>query len=167
MSDFRGIDAGVVRVTLPRDCDVCIRRRSRARGDDCVRMAARTRLSPRCSNNRAFCIDGNVLSGLIQETASNLLFGRVCLPRSVQPIDPSVIPRAVSFYAISPKSGLTYPNHGSGGRGGGSIAGNCRYATAKEPVAAVRAAAGFPYARGGDMAACSASGSTQGRGTPH
>ncbi len=167
MSDFRGIDAGVVRVALPRSCDAYIRRRCRARGDDCARMAARTRLSPRWSNNRAFCIDGTVSSGPIHEAVSNILVGRVCLPSSVRPIGPSVIPRAVSFYAISPESGLMYPNHGSEGRGGGSIAGNCRYAAAKEPVAAVRAAAGFPYARGGDMALCSASGSTQGRGTPH
>ena len=112
-------------------------------------MAARTRLSPRCSKNRAFCIDETVSSAPIHEAVSNILVGRVCLPRSVRPIGPSVIPRAVSFYAISPESGLTYPNHGSGGRGGGSIAGNCRYAASKEPVAAVRAAAGFPYARGG------------------
>lgn len=114
MSDFRGIDAGVVRVTLPRGYDVYIRWQYRARGDDCVRMAARTRLSPRCSNNRAFCIDGTVSSGPIHEAVGNILVGRVCLPRSVRPIGPSVIPRAVSFYAISPESGLTYPNHGSG-----------------------------------------------------
>lgn len=156
-----------VRVALPRGCDICIRRRCLASSDECARMAARTRLSPRWSNNRAFCIDGTVSSGPIHEAVSNILVGRVCLPRSVRPIGPSVISRAVSFYAISPESGLMYPNHGSEGRGGGSIAGNCRYAAAKEPVAAVRATAGFPYARGGDMAACSASGSTQGRGTPH
>ena len=167
MSDFRGIDAGVVRVTLPRGYDVYIRWQYRARGDDCVRMAARTRLSPRCSNNRAFCIDGTVSSGTIHETVGNILVGRVCLPRSVRLIGQSVIPLAVSFYAISTESGLTHPNHGSGGRGEGSVAGNCRYAASKEPVAAVRAAAGFPYARGSDMAACSASGSTQGLGTPH
>ena len=60
-----------VRVALPRVYDICIQRRCRASSDDCVRMAARTRISPRCSNNRAFCIDGNVLSGPIHETASN------------------------------------------------------------------------------------------------
>ena len=112
-------------------------------------------------------MDGTVSSGPIHEAVGNILVGRVCLPRSVLPIGPSVIPRAVSFYAISPESGLTHPNHGSGGRGGGSVAGNCRYAAAKEPVAAVRAAAGFLYAKKGDMALCSASGSTQGRGAPH
>lgn len=72
-----------VRVALPRVYDICIQRRCRASSDDCVRMAARTRISPRRSNNRAFCIDGNVLSGLIQETASNSWIARVCLPRSV------------------------------------------------------------------------------------
>lgn len=167
MSDFRGIDAGVVRVTLPRGYDVCIRRRCLASSDECARMAARTRLSPRCSKNRAFCIDETVSSGPIHEAVSNILVGRVCLTRSVRPFWSSVIPRVVSFYAISHESGLMYPNHGSEGRGGGSIAGNCRYAAAKEPVAAVRAAAGFLYDRGGDMALRSASGSTQGRGTPH
>ena len=72
-----------VRVALPRVYDICIQRRCRASSDDCVRMAARTRISPRRSNNRAFCIDGNVLSGLIQETVSNSWIARVCLPRSV------------------------------------------------------------------------------------
>ena len=163
MSDFRGIDAGVVRVALPRGYDVYIRWQYRARGDDCVRMAARTRLSPRCSNNRAFCIDGTVSSGTvssgtIHEAVGDILVGRVCLPRSVRPIGPSVIPLAVSFYAISPESGLTHPNHGSGGRGEGSVAGNCRYAASKEPVAAVRAAAGFPYARGVSLWFCQATG---------
>lgn len=153
MSDFRGIDAGVVRVTLPRGCDVYIRWQYRARGDDCVRMAARTRLSPRCSNNRAFCIDGTVSSGPIHEAVGNILVGRVCLPRSVRPIGPSVIPLAVSFYAISPESGLTHPNHGSGGRGGGSIAGNCRYATAKEPLrrCALRLDSSMPRGRYGTV----------------
>ena len=79
-----------------------------------ARMAARTRLSPRCSKNRAFCIDGTVSSGPIHEAVGNILVGRVCLPRSVRPIGPSVIPLAVSLYAISPESGLTHPNHRSG-----------------------------------------------------
>ncbi len=99
-----------VRVALPCGCDVCIRRRCRARRDDCVCMAVRTRISPRCSKNRAFCIDESVLSGPIQDSASNNWIGRVCLPRSVLPVELSEIPRVVSFYAISPKSGLPHPN---------------------------------------------------------
>ena len=72
MSDFRGIDAGVVRVTLPRGYDVYIRWRCLASSDECARMAARTRLSPRCSKNHAFCIDGTVSSGPIHEVVSNI-----------------------------------------------------------------------------------------------
>ena len=153
-----------VRVALPCGCDVCIRRRCRASSDDCVRMAARTRISPRRSNNRAFCIDGNVLSGLIQETVSNSWIARVCLPRSVLPVELSEIPRVVSFYAISPKSGLPDLNPGSGSRGGCLFASNGWDAAPKEFIAAGRYD-WIALCQGGEMVECCASGSTWGQGT--
>ena len=153
-----------VRVALPCGCDVCIRRRCRARRDDCVCMAVRTRISPRCSKNRAFCIDGNVMSGLIQETAGNNRVRRVCLPRSVWPIELSVISWLVSFYAISPKSGLPHPNPGSGSRGGCLFASNGWDAAAKEFIATGRCDWIALY-RGGEMVDRRANGTTWGRGS--
>ena len=150
-----------VRVALPCGCDVCIRRRCRARRDDCVCMAVRTRISRRCSKNRAFCIDESVLSGPIQESASNNWIGRVCLPRSVLPVELSEIPRVVSFYAISPKSGLPDLNPGSGSRGGCLFASNGSDAAPKEFIAAGRCD-WIALCQGGEMVECCASGSTWG-----
>ena len=152
-----------VRVALPCGFDVCIRRRCRARRDDCVCMAVRTRISPRCSKNRAFCIDGNVMSGLIQETAGNNRVRRICLPRSVLPVELSEIPRVVSFYAISPKSGLPDLNPGSGSRGGCLFASNGSDAAPKEFIAA-GPCDWIALCQGGEMVECCASGSTWGRG---
>ena len=153
-----------VRVALPCGCDVCIRRRCRARRDDCVCMAVRTRISRRCSKNRAFCIDESVLSGPIQESASNNWIGRVCLPRSVLPVELSEVPRVVSFYAISPKSGLPDLNPGSGSRGGCLFASNGSDTAPKEFIAAGRCD-WIALCQGGEMVKCCASGSTWGRGT--
>ena len=136
-----------VRVALPRGYDVCIRQRCSASSGNCVRIAARTRIWPRRSKNRAFCIDESVLSGPIQESPSNNWIGRVCLPRSVLPVELSEIPRVVSFYAISPKSGLPDPIPGSGSRGGCLFASNGWDAAAKEFMTAVRVATGLLYAR--------------------
>ena len=152
-----------VRVALPRGYDVCIRQRCRARRDNCVRIAARTRIWPRRSKNRAFCIDESVLSGPIQESASNNWIGRVCLPRSVLPVELSEIPRVVSFYAISPKSGLPDLNPGSGSRGGCLFASNGSDAAPKEFIAA-GPCDWIALCQGGEMVECCASGSTWGRG---
>ena len=153
-----------VRVALPRGYDVCIRQRCSASSGNCVRIAARTRIWPRRSKNRAFCIDESVLSGPIQESASNNWIGRVCLPSSVLPVELSEIPRVVSFYAISPKSGLPDLNPGSGSRGGCLFASNGSDAAPKEFIAAGRCD-WIALCQGGEMVECCASGSTWGRGT--
>ena len=153
-----------VRVALPCGFDICIRQRCSASSGNCVRIAARTRIWPRRSKNRAFCIDESVLSGPIQESASNNWIGRVCLPRSVLPVELSEIPRVVSFYAISPKSGLPHPNPGSGSRGGCLFASNGWDAAAKDFIATGRCDWIALY-RGGEMVDCRANGTTWGQGT--